>query len=125
MRNTFGWIALICLSALTLFGSVLLVFGQFGHDFVVGGPNPPSLWYGWLMLALKIGSIAVSRRSGIPLILVGLIDWMVGIAFFQMYRQHLSFGVAVSDSWLDFSFVLFAVVYVATTGRWNTALRRS
>lgn len=121
MRTAVGWITLICLGLLTVFEGLLLALGQFGHDFNNGGPNPLSLQFGWVMLVLKIGALVISRRSGVPLLLVGLLDWICGIVFFQMHIRHLSFGAALGDSWLDVSFVLLAVVYVVATSRSRVA----
>jgi len=118
MRTAVGWITLICLGLLTLFEGLLLALGQFGHDFNSGGPNPPGLQYGWLMLFLKIGALAVSRRSGVPLLLVGVLDWICGIVFFQMHAGHLTFGASLGNSWLEVSFVLLAVVYLGAIGGW-------
>lgn len=119
MRTAVGWITLICLGLLTLFEGLLLALGQFGHDFNKGGPNPSSLQYGWLMLVLKIGALAVSRRSGVPLLLIGVLDWICGIVFFQMHTRHLSFGASLGNSWLEISFILLAVVYLGAIGRWS------
>jgi hypothetical protein len=117
MKAAVGWIILICLGLLTLFEGLMLFLGQFGHDFNNGGPNPPGLQYGWLMLALKIGALVISRRSGVPLLLVGVIDWICGIML--SYTRHLPFGAALGDSWLAASFVLLAAIYVGVTGRWS------
>ncbi len=47
-----------------MFDAVLQYFSQLGHDFNSGGPNPPGLQYGWLILALRVVGLAVSRKSG-------------------------------------------------------------
>ena len=120
MKTAVGWITLICLGMLILFEGLLLALGQFGHDFNNGGPNPSGLQYGWVILVLKIGALVISRRSGIPLLLVGVIDWICGIVIFQMHTRHLSFGVALGNSWLDVSFVLLAAIYVGVHSRWGT-----
>jgi hypothetical protein len=121
MRTAVGWITLICLGVLTLLEGLFLALGQFGHDFNSGGPNPPGLQYGWLMLVLKIGALVISRRSSLPLLLVGVIDWVCGIVLFQMHIRHLSFGNALGGSWLDVSFVLLAGIYVGVTARRSPA----
>lgn len=113
MKNSAEWITLICLGVLTLFEGLLLGLGQFGHDFNAGGPNPLSLQYGWLLLVLKIVGLAVSRRTGLPLLIVGIIGWIYGIVFFQMHTRHLSFGASLGNGWLESSFVILAAIYVA------------
>ncbi len=119
MRTTVEWVSLVALVLLILFEGLLLALGQFGHDFNTGGANPPGLQYGWLFFVLKIGALAISRRSGLPLLAVGVAEWTWGVMVFQIHTRHLSFGAAIGESWLDTSFVLLAVVYVATSGLWR------
>jgi hypothetical protein len=112
-----AWLVLICLGVLTLLDFLLLIIGQFGHDFNNGGPNPPGLQYEWLIVVLKIGALIVSRRSGLPLLLVGVIDFVYGVAFFEMHVRHISFASALSEDWLATSFLLFSVVYAIVSER--------
>jgi len=117
--KTFRWVILFVLGALTLFDGLLLALGQFGHDFNNGGPNPPSLEYGWLFFALKIAALAISRRSSLPLLVVGIADWSYGIVVFQMHIRHLGFIPALGEGWMETSFLLLAIVYVVANGLWQ------
>ena len=120
MKKALGWTVLATLTLLTLFEGLLVAFGQFAHDFNDGGPNLPSLQYGWLFLALKVAALAISRRSGLPLLVIGIANWVYGVAMFQMHIRHLSFMHALGEGWLETSFLLLAVVYVVTSCPWQT-----
>jgi len=115
MKKVCIWFSLILLGALTVFDSVLQYFSQFGYDFNRGGPEPSDLRFGWLTVVLKVVCLAASRWTGVPLLVVGMIDWIGGIAFLHS-MQHQSFGAAIGNSWLAASFVLLAVGYVSATG---------
>lgn len=116
MRTAVGWVLLIALVLLTLFEGLLLALAQFAHDFNTGGPNPPGLQYGWLFFVLEVGALAISRRSGLPLLAVGGAEWIGGVMIFQMRTRHLPLITALGDSWMETSFFLLAAVYVMTTG---------
>jgi hypothetical protein len=118
MKTSVGWITLTCLGVLILFEGLLLGLGQFGHDFNAGGPSPASLQYGWLLLVLQIAGLVVSRRTGLPLLIVGIIGWVYGVLFFQLHTRHLSFGASLGEGWFDSIFVLLAAIYLAVQGRW-------
>jgi hypothetical protein len=108
-----------------MFEGLMLALGQFGHDFNSGGPEPIGLWFGWLMLGLKIVGLSVSRRTALPLLLVGVINWICGIALFQMHTHHLPFGAGLGNSWLDASFVLIAAIYAGVMGDGTALWNRS
>lgn len=120
MKNALVWIVLSTLTLLTIFNGLLLALGQFGHDFNNGGPNPPSLQYGWLFFALKVAALAISRRSSLPLLVIGIADWLYGVAIFQMHIRHLPLMFALGEGWMETSFLLLALVYVLTNGPWQT-----
>jgi hypothetical protein len=115
MKNAMNWTVLALLAALTIFEGLLIALGQFGHDFNNGGPNPPSLQYGWLFLVLKVAALLISRRSSLPLLGIGILNWAYGILMFQMHTRHLSFVPALGEGWMETSFLLLTVVYVMTT----------
>lgn len=117
MKNVIRWVTLICLGALTLFEAFILCLGQFGFDFTQGGPEPHGLQYGWLALACKIVGLGVSRRTGVLMIVGGLIDWIYAILL-SMQGQHLPFVNALLNSPLDGAYLLLAVIYIVVTGRW-------
>jgi len=117
MRNIFRWIVWAALAVLTLFQGVLLSIGDFGFRFNQSGSLPGSLQFGWLLFCFKVLGLALAWRSGLLLLLVGIIDWGSGIFFFGMHNQHLSFGAALFNDWLGFTFVLLASVYVAIRQR--------
>ena len=117
MRKAAGWVTLISLGALTLFDALILCLGQFGHDFTQGGPEPHGLRYGWLALVCKVVGLGISLRTGLLMLVGGLIDWLYSVVFIQMQSQHQSLGNAVSNSPLDGVYVLLAVVYIVVTGR--------
>jgi hypothetical protein len=123
MRTLTGWLALLVLALLTLFEGLLLALGQFGHDFNTGGPTPPSLQYGWLFFVLKVAALAISMRSGLPLLFVGILDWLYGVVIFQMHSRHLPFMSALGNGWMETSFFLLTVVYVMTNGYQGLMLR--
>jgi hypothetical protein len=112
MKKTLGWIVLATLTLLTVFDGLLLALGQFGHDFNNGGSNPPSLQYGWLFFVLKVAALALSRRSSLPLLVIGVADWTYGVAIFQMHIRHLPFTSASGEGWMETSFLLLAAIYV-------------
>jgi hypothetical protein len=116
MKNVIGWIMLICLGALTLLDASILCLGQFGFEFNQGGAIPRGLQYGWLALACKVVGLGVSRRTGVLMIIGGLIDWTYSI-FLPMQSQHMPFVTALSNSPLDGAYLLLAVIYIVVTGR--------
>lgn len=117
MRKTLGWVTLILLGALTVFEALILCLGQFGSDFTQGGPEPRSLQYGWLALVCKVVGLGISRRTGLLLLVGGLIDWIYAL-FIQMHGHHQALGAAISNSPLDGAYVLLAVIYIVATQRW-------
>ena len=119
MKKALGWVLLAALTLLTAFDGLLLALGQFGHDFNDGGSNPPSLQYGWLFFVLKVAALAISRRSSLPLLAIGIADWAYGVIIFQMHIRHLPFTSALGEGWMETSFLLLAVVYVVTNGAWQ------
>jgi hypothetical protein len=124
MRKTIGWLTLILLGALTLFDALILCLGQFGHDFNQGGAEPHGLRYGWLALVCKVVGLGISLRTGLLMIVGGLLDWVYGVVFIQMQGQHQSLGNAVSNSSLDGIYVVVAVTYILVTGRWGIRMSR-
>jgi hypothetical protein len=120
MKKALGWAVIAVITVLTLFEGLLIAFAQFAHDFNDGGPNPPNLRHGWVFLALKVAALAISRRSGLPLLIIGIVDWSYGVVIFQMQTRHLPFMSALGDGWMQTSFLLLAVVYVVTNGPWQT-----
>jgi hypothetical protein len=118
MRRAVGWVTLILLGALTIFEGLVLCLGQFGSDFTQGGAEPRGLQYGWLALVCKVVGLGISRKTGLLMIVGGLIDWIYAMVI-QMHGHGQSLGAALSNSPLDGAYVLLAVIYivVAQLGR--------
>lgn len=75
--------------------------------------------YGWLALVCKVVGLGISLRTGLVMIVGGLIDWVYSVVIIQMQGQHQSLSNAVSNSPLDGVYVIIAVIYVLVTGRWG------
>ena len=125
MRKTVGWVVLILLGALTLFDALVLCLGQFGHDFTQGGAEPRGLRYSWLALACKVLGLGISLRTGLLMMVGGIIDWLYSVIFIQMQSQHQSLGNAMSNSPLDGIYLVLAAIYLLTTGRWGIGTQGS
>jgi hypothetical protein len=113
-----GWITLSLLGALTLFEAMILCLGQFGFEFVEGGPEPRVLEFAWFVLVCKVIGLGVSRRTGLFMVIVGVSDWIYGI-FFQVQDQHQSLHAALSGSVLNIAYALLAIIYTIVAKRWR------
>lgn len=115
-----GWAPLIILGGITLFEGALLSLSQFGFGFVHGGTEPLGLELAWTSVACKIVGILIARRTRLVLLASGALDW-IGIVFVsQMKELHVTFFVAIEDSYLTATFVAVALLYSLLPDRATT-----
>jgi hypothetical protein len=122
VKKTFGWITLTLLGGLTLFEVLMLCLGQFGTSFTQTGPEPHGLQCGWFALVCKVGGLGISRKTGLLMLVGGLVDWTCALIV-EMRSQHQTLGSALSSSQFYGIYVLLAVIYIIVSQNPASPLR--
>ena len=124
MKKLLAWITLGLLGVLTIFDALILYLGQFGFDFTQGGSEPKGLQIGWFALVCKVVGFAMFRKTGLLMVVGGLIDWIYAIIL-QMHGQHHPLGTALSNCPLDGVYVFLAGIYSIVNQRWRLIASKS